>query len=77
MIQKKNFFGKTQQKCSILCPETLSRKLPMPRNLPKSTLNLPNRHKNSNWPKKAEKIKTAKGVEKMPKITNLPSNKPN
>jgi len=28
--------------------------LPVSRNLPKSTLNLRNRHKKSNWPKKAK-----------------------
>ena len=39
----------------ILCPETVSRNLPVPRNLPKSSLYLPNRHKNSNWAKKAKK----------------------
>jgi len=59
----------------------------VPRNLPKSSLNLPNRHKKSNWPKKAKKsqilfglfskIKKVKGVEKRPKITNLASITPN
>jgi len=62
----------------ILCPETVSRNLPVPRNLPKSSLNQPNRHKKSMWPKKAkfhlaffQKLKKAKGVENRPKITNL------
>jgi len=36
----------------ILCPKTVSRNLPVPRNLPKSSLNQPNRHKKSKWLKK-------------------------
>jgi len=60
--------------------------MPVPRNLPKSPLNLPNRHKNlirQNRPKKPNFIwpffrhKKAKGIEKRPKITNLASKKPN
>jgi len=64
----------------------VSRNLPVPRNLPRSSSNVPNRHKKSNSPKKAKKsqilfglfskIKKAKGVEKRPKITNLASKKP-
>jgi len=38
-----------QQKFIILCRKTVSR------NLPKPPLNLPNRHKKSNWPKKAKR----------------------
>jgi len=63
-------------KMYLLCPETVSRNLPLPRNLPKSSLNLPNRHKKCNWAKKAKKSqipfglfskrKKAKGVEKKP-----------
>jgi len=54
------------------------RNLPVPRNLSKSSLNLPNRHKKSECPKKAKfvlfsKIKKAKRVEKRPKITNSAS----
>jgi len=41
-----------QWKFNILCPETVSRNLPVPRNLPKSCLNLPNRHKKYMRPKK-------------------------
>ena len=73
-----------QWKFIILCPETVSRNLPVPRNLPESSLNVPNRHKKSNSPKKAkfhlaffQKYKKAKGVEKRPKITNLVSKKQN
>jgi len=44
-------------KMYLLCPETVSRNLPLPRNLPKSSLNLPNRHKKCNWAKKAKKAK--------------------
>jgi len=53
------------------------------RSLPKSTLNLPNRHEKSDWPKKTnfiwplfKKIK-AKGVGIKPKITKMASKKPN
>ena len=55
-------------------------------NLQNSSLNLPNRHKRSNWPKAQKsqisfghfsKMKKAKRVQKMPKITNLASKKLN
>jgi len=35
----------------------VSGNLPVLRNLPKSSLSLPNRHKKSKWPKKAKKSK--------------------
>jgi len=58
---------------SILCSETVSRFLPSPRNLPKSSLNLPQSTEKLNWSKKAQKqtlfglfsnMKKAKGVKK-------------
>jgi len=48
----------------------MSRYLPVPRNLPNSSSNVPNRHKKSNSPKKA------KGLGKRPKIKILASKKP-
>jgi len=39
----------------ILCPETVSRNLPVPRNLPKSSLNQPNRQKNLSGEKRSKK----------------------
>jgi len=58
----------------ILCLKTAYR------NLPKPSLSLPNRHKKSNWPKKASPFskneKKAKGLDKKPKMTNLASKKP-
>jgi len=65
----------------------VSRNLPVPRNLPKSSLNPPNWHEKSMWPKKAKKIQIAFGlfsflkkvqsIEKRPNITNLASKKAN
>jgi len=74
-----------QRKFIILCPERVSRNLPVPRNLRKSSLNLPNRHKKSNWPKSQKKQlysafskdKKSQRCWKSPKITNLASTKSN
>jgi len=55
-----------QRKFIILCSETVSRNLPVPKNLPKSSLNLPDRHKKSNWPNKP-KNKLYLGFSKIKK----------
>jgi len=67
-----------QWKFIILCPETVSRNLPVPTNLPKSSLNLPNRHKKSKWPKKFKFHWAFSCLKKaLASITNLASKKPN
>jgi len=65
-----------------LCLETLSGNLPVPRNPPNSSLNLPNRHKKDMWPKKAKwpffkNKKRPKELKNGQKITNLASKKLN
>jgi len=55
----------------ILCPETVSRNLQVLRNLPKSSLNQPNRHKKSKWPKKAKNYKF--GLKKAKLATLSPT----
>jgi len=49
-----------QKRFSILCPDTVSRNLSVPQNLPKPSLNLPNRHKKSNRPKQFKNKKSQK-----------------
>jgi len=63
--KKYKFLCRVSNKNFSFCvqtPETKSRIVPVPRNLPISSLTLPNRHKKSNWPEKAKKSQIVFGL---------------